>query len=62
MGKPHMKAMPFTTAALKAAEEWMNESGFEAGMIDIEDAPAVTESLAEAFTRFAAAEKRSTSR
>ncbi len=51
------KTLPYTAEDLKAAEEWMDEVGFEAGMIDTEDFPAILETLANAFARHVEKEK-----
>lgn len=54
-----MKKMPYTKEDLAAAEAWMDEVGFEAGMIDTEDLPEITESLAIAMARHVADQVRS---
>ena len=46
------KTMGYTKAALRAAEDWMAESG-TGESVDRRDLEAVTEHLAEAFTDFA---------
>lgn len=47
------KTMPYTKSAFKAAEEWLDSSGTGECLGD--DGDAVLESLAQAFTVFAAA-------
>ena len=44
------RVMPYTVAALRAAEEWLDASGVGDDLGD--DADAILETLAEAFTNF----------